>query len=199
MFISIEIEGITPLLCNMFSDEAQMRSGSGTSIAAVGDRGSPKEQAEAVLYKDENGTPFVPGQNLFASIREGGRFFKNGKSKVTTLRNSLMPACVTMHDFVMPIQSRDGWTVDTRAVRNPSTGGRIPRHRPCFHDWKLRFEVELDTELMSAKMLRQVIDSAGKRIGLGDYRPDCKGPFGKYVVIHWVESDRKPVQLKEAI
>jgi hypothetical protein len=35
-----------------------------------------------------------------------------------------------------------------------------------------------------------MIDAAGKRIGLGDFRPSCKGPFGKFVVIHWAVEDQ---------
>jgi hypothetical protein len=30
-----------------------------------------------------------------------------------------------------------------------------------------------------------VIDAAGKRVGLGDFRPACKGPFGRFVVTNW--------------
>lgn len=81
------------------------------------------------------------------------------------------------------------WSIDTRAVRIPSTGGRILRHRPIFHDWKLEFTLDLDTELLSEKLLRQIVDAAGKRIGLGDFRPDCLGPYGRFVVNSW-EVDR---------
>jgi len=31
------------------------------------------------------------------------------------------------------------------------------------------------------------VDAAGKRIGLGDFRPQTKGPFGKYVITDWKE------------
>jgi hypothetical protein len=76
----------------------------------------------------------------------------------------------------------------TRAVRIPSTGGRILCHRPCFHDWKLSFTLHVDTDMLSPNLLREIVDAAGKRIGLGDFRPDCKGPFGKFVVTNWQEA-----------
>lgn len=85
----------------------------------------------------------------------------------------------------IPIQHKDQWETDTRAVRIPSTGGRILCHRPCFHDWRLSFTIDLDTDILSVKLLREIIDAAGKRIGLGDFRPACKGPFGKFVVTKW--------------
>lgn len=70
-------------------------------------------------------------------------------------------------------------------MRIPSTGGRILCHRPCFHDWKLSFTIDLDTDIIGVKLLREILDAAGKRIGLGDFRPACKGPFGKFVVTNW--------------
>jgi hypothetical protein len=81
-------------------------------------------------------------------------------------------------------------------VRIPATGGRILAYRPMFEDWKLAFEVELDTSIINAKLLRQIVDDAGKRIGLGDFRPSTKGPFGRFVVTKWVE---QVVKLPQAV
>lgn len=187
-FVEVSISGKTPLLCNKFTDEAAMSATSGTRAAAVGGKGTPREQAEKKLYLSEStGKPIIPGPNLFRCIIDAGRFFKNGKSKITTLKSSLIPACVSVEELEIEIESPEQWEVDTRAVRIPSTGGRILAHRPCFHDWKLRFTLVCDEEIMSLSLLRDIVDAAGKRIGLGDFRPDCKGPFGKFVVDSWVE------------
>ena len=185
--ILVEIDGVTPLLMNRFHDEAQQQATSGNRIAAVGDKGSPRDQAEKKLYTDDQGRVGIPQPNLFRSILDAGKFFKAGKSKVTTQKSSLIPACLNIDELFIPIESRQGWEVDTRPVRIPSTGGRILAHRPCFHDWRLSFTCDIDTEILSAKLFRDIVDCAGKRIGLGDFRPDCKGPFGKFVVISWVE------------
>lgn len=185
MNIKLQIEGITPLLCNRFTDEAQMSASNSTRISTIGDKGSPRAQAVQKLYIGHDNKPIIPGPNMFRCLIEAGKFFKAGKSKVTTQKSSMLPACVSILDIEIPVQSKESWDVDTRAVRIPSTGGRILAHRPCFNDWRLAFEIELDTDLMSAKLLREIVDAAGKRIGLGDYRPDCKGPFGKFVVSHW--------------
>jgi hypothetical protein len=39
--------------------------------------------------------------------------------------------------------------------------------------------------MFSPALIRAVIDDAGKKIGLGDYRPSRKGPFGRFVVKTW--------------
>lgn len=185
--IEITIEGTTPLLCNRFTDEAMEKATNGSTISTVGDRGTPKEIAEKKLYIGHDGKPMIPQPNVFRAIMDAGKYFKAGKSKVTTLKSSLIPACLSIDEIEVPIIHNEPWTIDTRAVRIPSTGGRISTHRPCFHDWKLRFTVELDETVIGAKMLREIVDAAGKRVGLGDFRPDCKGPFGKFVVTNWQE------------
>jgi hypothetical protein len=187
MNIEIRIQGTTPLLCNRFTDSAAMSASSGVRAAQVGGgKGEPRDQAESKLYLSEaTSKPVIPGPNLFRCIIDAGKFFKNGKSKVTTQKNSIIPACLSVDEFEIEILHGKPWEVDTRAVRIPSTGGRILAHRPCFHDWSLCFSLVLDEEVMSEKLLREIVDSAGKRIGLGDFRPDCKGPFGKFVVTSW--------------
>lgn len=185
--ISITIEGVTPLLCNKFTDAAQMAATEGSKLSAIGDKGTPHEQASAKLYIGHDGEPMIPQPNLFRCLIDAGKFFKCGKSKVTTQKSSLIPACVDIDGVEIRIEHKEPWSVDTRAVRIPSTGGRILCHRPCFNDWKLTFTVKVDTELISIKLLRDLIDAAGRRVGLGDFRPDCKGPFGKFVVTNWQE------------
>jgi len=190
--INIRIEGVTPLLMNKFTDEAQQSATSGRNKSLRGDRGTPKEQAEKLLYTNDDttdGQVIVPQPNVFRCILDAGKFFKNGKSKVTTQKSSIIPSCVSMEEMYFPLDYKEDWKVDTRPVRIPSTGGRIQKHRPCFHKWGLNFELLLDEQEMGEKMLRDIIDKAGMAIGLGDFRPDCKGIFGKFKVTEWKVKD----------
>ncbi len=129
----------------------------------------------------------IPQPNVFRCLIDAGVFFKAGKTKVTTQKTSMIPACVEVEGVEIPIVHKEPWMVDTRAVRIPSTGGRILRHRPSFNDWKLSFVLAVDTDMIAVKLMRELMDAAGKRIGLGDFRPACKGPFGKFVVTNWKE------------
>lgn len=184
---NIRIEGTTPLLLNKFTDEEAMSASSGTRLSTAKHRGHPRDVAETKLYKDIDGNNVIPQPNLLRCIIDAGKYFKSGKSKVTTQKSSLVPACVDIEGVDIPLQSEKGWQTDTRPVRIPSTGGRILAHRPCFPDWALEFVLNLDTDVIAPPLLREIIDVAGKRIGLGDFRPDCKGPYGKFVVTQWKE------------
>lgn len=185
MLVKVTIQGTTPLLMNKFHDAAQMQATSGTRINAVGDKGTPREQADLKVYRGLNGEPMIPQPNLFRCLIDAGAYFKAGRSKVTTQKSSLLPACVDIDGAEIPLTFKEAWAVDTRAVRIPATGGRILCHRPCFHDWALSFDAEIDTDMITPALFRDIVDAAGKRIGLGDFRPACKGPFGKFVVTDW--------------
>lgn len=196
MEIKITIKGRTPMIQNAFTDKAAMDiAGKTSKLSTSGDRGEPHDIAESKLYLNLDGKPCVPQPNLFRCILDAGKYFKLGKVKVTTLKSSIIPSCLEMYAVDYPIKSKKGWTVDTRPVRIPSTGGRILAHRPIWNDWQLDFEVELDTDVMGLGLFRDILDKAGRAIGLGDFRPDCKGPYGRFEVQKFVV---KPVALKKA-
>lgn len=188
MRIEITVSGVTPLICNRFTEAAAEAATSGSrGAAAAGDKGSPREQAEPKLYMGLNGKPTIPQPNLLRCIVEGGRFHKAGKAQLTTAKSSLLYSCLDIDGAEIDIEHNEPWRVDTRAVRIPSTGGRILCHRPMFDDWKLTFVADLDTSILHPKLFRSVVDDAGKRVGLGDFRPATKGPFGKFTVTSWAE------------
>lgn len=188
--LKITIQGSSPLLMNAFTDAAQQRASSGTSGALTGDKGTPREQADAKIYRGIDGkTIVIPQPNLLRCLIDSGKFFKANKSKITTLRSSIIPSCVDLHGIEYPLVHPEPWSVDTRPVRIPATGGRILCHRASFHDWSVNFTMSLDTAVIGLALFREIVDKAGSAIGLGDFRPDNKGPFGKFKVSHWAAVD----------
>jgi hypothetical protein len=191
MQVKTTIKGITPILCNRFTDAAAMSvpggKANGAKLVISGDKGTPRDQAEPKLYMDDKERPCIPGPNIFACIIEAGKFHKVGKSKLTTQKSSLIPGGVTVNDILCKIKSRKPWEVDSRSGVIPSTGGRVMIHRPRFDEWETTFTLDVDTEMFDTNLVRQLVDDAGKRIGLGDFRPARKGPFGRFVVTKWNE------------
>ena len=59
---------------------------------------------------------------------------------------------------------------------------RIVRCRPQWNNWSADFELEvLNPDILSFKKLREIVDYAGKFLGIGDYRPR----YGRFYVTHW--------------
>lgn len=184
MQIHVTIEGISPLLMNRFNEDAEVKVSSGISAVSIGTKGSPREQAAKKTYSDNEGNLYIPGPNIFSCLIQAGKFRKNGKTKVTTTKSSLIPAGMVLQEVVCPLGTKD-FEVDSRSVVIPATGGRIMAHRPRLDDWRLSFTLEVDEAIFSAEFVRLLVDDAGCKVGLGDFRPDRKGPFGKFVVTAW--------------
>jgi len=185
--IQVKIKGVTPLICNRFTEEEAMNATKGRrSSAGAKDSGTEREIAEKKLYRGvDNKTLIVPQPNVMRCIAEGGRFHKIGKKQVTTQRESLMYACLDIPCAEIPIKHKQPWHVDTRPIVNPQTQGRRLAHRPMFDDWELSFTLLLDSDIMHQDLLRAIVDDAGYRVGLGDFRPARSGPYGRFNVTLW--------------
>ena len=184
MKIRVTIEGISPLLMNRLTEEAEIKVSGGTSATLRGSRGAPREQAAPKRYADDKGMLYIPGPNIYSALIAAGTFHKAGKSKITTMKTSLVPAGIQVEELVCALNTKE-WEVDSRSVVIPSTGGRIMCHRPRVDKWAMTFTLDVDTDMFDPKLVRAIVDDAGKKIGLGDYRPARKGPFGRFVVKEW--------------
>lgn len=60
---------------------------------------------------------------------------------------------------------------------------RIERTRAKFDEWSVTFRVDIDPELVDEKKLASWLDIAGRRIGLGDWRPEKSGTFGRFETV----------------
>jgi len=184
--VQVRIKGTTPLLVHKFTDAAAMEATKATRASIKSSNKTPRDEAEVFLYKSikDNKTLVFPGINVHRSIIDAGIFHKVGRNKVTTAKTSLVPSAVFMQEIELPIKPAK-WEVDSRPVVIPATGGRVIRHRPRFDEWELSFTLEIDEDTFPEDFVRLLVDDAGKKIGLGDFRPARKGPFGRFVVTHW--------------
>jgi hypothetical protein len=175
MMIQVRIEGLTPLLMNRFTE----------SESASTNRGTPREQAARAAYCNaESGELYVPGPNMLAALVDAGRFHRLGRKHVTTEKHSLVPVGLRVPERMIPLGTAK-YDVDSRRVRMPATGEYVMRHRARVDPWKATFSVDVDEQVFSAQFVRALVDDCGQKIGLGDYRPATRGPFGRFVVAGW--------------
>jgi len=189
--VEIEINGTTPLLMSKFGAEAEMQISNGTSKQYRKGERSPREEALERAYIDTEGYLYIPSQNIFRSMIDAGIYIKIGRKNFTTSKSSLVPSFmeIPMTNLVIPIlvdgKKTKDFEVDTRSVVNPGTNMRNIRHRPIFYKWALQFDIEYNEKEVSEKTVRELVDIAGTKIGLGDFRPARKGSYGKFVVNGW--------------
>ena len=91
MDIEIEINGITPLICNRFTDEQALIASSGSrGSSAASARKTPLEICDSKLYRGLSGEVVIPQPNLLRCLVDGGKFHKVGKKQITTKEESML-------------------------------------------------------------------------------------------------------------
>ena len=170
--VRVRIKGISPLL---------MRHYPTVPIEALEKR-SPEEQAEYAAYRDpDNGFLYVPAENVKRGL-VGAAVYSKGKGRASLQKQSA--ACLQVSPERISLAVKE-YIIDTRWAVVPITKGRVLRHRPRLNDWEIEFDLEWDETLLKETEVRRIVDDMGRRVGLLDYRPECKGPFGRCVVISW--------------
>jgi hypothetical protein len=163
--IAITITGTTPLLCGRPVPDS------------AADGTDPAAQAAERLYRDTAGEPVIPGLNLFRCLTRASRAC--GRCPVELVHS------LGIAERDIRIQSQRPWTVDTRWVRHPETGLRQRCHRPRFEDWRLDATLLVDRDAITPAEIRHLVEVAGMQVGLGDFRPDRGGPFGRFTISAW--------------
>lgn len=170
--ITVEISGVSPLLMHAFPM---------VPIEAI-DKKSPEEQAELSTYRDpENGLLYVPGVALQRALVNGATYSK-GKGRSSLQK--LAAACLIVSPDRLSLGTKT-FAIDSRPVVVPATKGRVVRHRPRFEKWTFAATLDWDETLMTEQQVRRIVDDTGSRVGLLDFRPEKKGPFGRFVVTSW--------------
>jgi hypothetical protein len=131
----------------------------------------------ASCYYNKNGW-YIPAANFEAMLLASAKHFKLG----TTVKQALLVPDDAIFDFndrkLSPedIFSIDDY-VDTRTVKVGTS--KTMRTRPIFHEYEVTFACWLDTDKMNVEQLKQIVENAGRYVGLGDYRPR----YGRFEVI----------------
>lgn len=170
----IEIKGMTPLLQNKPEeygfDESWVEKKASTDF---------EKEALKKLYIDSDGRLYQPATHIERALIEAGKKLKvKGQGKATY--SKLFGSMVSVVEFEI-LHMKPEWEIHKSLVVIPSTKGRVMRYRPMLKDWVLQFTLEADDEI-AADALKESLEIAGKYVGIGDWRPEKKGKFGKFQV-----------------
>lgn len=134
----------------------------------------------ASMYYDEEVGPYLPAMNLEGCLVESG--------KITRLGKTIKQAVQVLTDkakleYDGPRKKEAIWSSnrfsDVRGVN--VSGKKIMRCRPIFLDWAAQFEIAFMEDVIDRDDLIRVVEEAGRRIGIGTYRPRF-GRFGVEVL-----------------
>ena len=191
------ISGISALLMHNGAAGLDTRSALSREIAAItAKRGGNRTEADdkrlrelecrRSLWLDAGGAPAIPATAVRAAIETGARRRKQGPQ----VRGGLF-VLRTVFEYD---RERYGATLEEIGSEAQFTipvvvkGNRINRTRARFEPpWSCTATVDVDGELIDREQLLEWLDIAGRQVGLGDWRPEKSGEFGRFSVASFEE------------
>jgi len=183
---NVTVEGSCPIFFHRWSCESVEEK----SKAAKGSKAKKSDDVESYVYRDSKGFICIPGEYLRMSIINAAKFKQDPRSPRKSLMD-LAKAAIFVLEELSPIISAKGATtkewdyLDMRRVVVQRNG--ITRSRPAFHaGWKATFHLQVVLpEYIPPAMLNELVQSAGKVVGLADQRPS----YGRFLVTNFGVSE----------
>ena len=187
----IRVRGVSPIITHNGAAGLDTRSAANVEKAQIAKkRGSNRTEADEVrlrelecltsLYLDESGAPTLPEAAFRSNIEAAARTLRQGPQ----VREGLVVEAVEVFDYDRSL----GTTAEELARNVQFTVGvrvgqsRLLRTRARFDEWAATIRVDVDPELVDREQLLVWLDIGGRRLGLGDWRPQKSGQYGRFEV-----------------
>lgn len=180
----VEVTGVTDLLFHGWNVEAIAEK----AAARKGSEAKKTDNLESYVYRTDTGELAIPGTYLKGSIVNAAKFKQDPRSPRKSAMDLVKAAVIPM-TALASLGIKD-WEYDHAARVQVQRQG-VTRVRPAIRaGWKATFDLMVTLpEYINSAMLHDMIVSAGKLIGLGDYRPT----YGRYSVTRFaVLQDDEP-------
>lgn len=176
-------------------------------ISKAGDDRSPAWTWQTYLYVDvETGRVVIPGRCMMACLTKAGTHLSGAKRG--SLKKSVAAGVLINEEFLT--FTVNGKPIDAKKILDPATReldydgqkalasklgfelhairakigqSKHIRVRPSFSGWSISGTIETLLPEINSEVLDELFSVAGKRIGIGDWRPDSPGspgPHGRF-------------------
>lgn len=151
------------------------------------------------IYHDDAGWPGLPKRNLLRCLIEAGEFVPYTVGlKFTDQRGTRVPEVLDITEEFLRFPT-DQWVLDLRPGQR--SGQRVSVARAKFPTWGFTATLRYDPDAVRPKVLREIVEVAGYRIGVGSFRRnpqtgdrEQRAVFGRFRTVEWqVYSDAAAV------
>lgn len=177
--VSVEIQGSADILFHRWNSESVDAKAS----AAKGSKAKKTDDVESYVYRNDAGAICLPGEYLRMAIIMAAKFRQDPRSPRKSAMD-LYKAGVVALTPLASLGAKDWDYLDTRRVMIQRNG--INRTRPAMKiGWLATFDLMVNLpEYIDRNSLRETIESAGRLIGLGDFRPT----YGRFGIIRFSDT-----------
>ncbi len=136
-----------------------------------------KKDAERAAYRTTSGELYVPDRAIYGCLLNAASVYKIGRMGAS----GLLAGTMRIEPFEIGLGTSSYVINAMPAVIQGR--GRVIRHRPWLKKWKASFRIIYDpTYGVTVDLLRRLLIEGGARIGILDFRPQHRGPFGRFKV-----------------
>lgn len=182
--ITLNIKSTSPMIQHAWDDKAKRMMLEKMQGKKTKDRPIrvPEEDASAATYLTADGKYCIPGMALKSAIITAAH--KDlGVDKVL-VRKALFLRCPATDASggvpMIPITTDD--PIMREDCVRVGMGTTDLRYRPQFNAWTAEVTFEIDAELLQPGDLITLINRAGFGVGVGEWRPEKDGEFGRFEV-----------------
>jgi len=173
------IVGISPLIQHQWGEKAlqMMRDKHAGKKTRTRDVRDPEQEGRDAMYTCDDGTPGVPLTAIKSSLISAAH--KDIGIEKTLVKKALFIRCDDSNKILK--MDCDEPEIREDAVR-VGQGSADLRYRPYFMRWSVDIEWEIDGQLLQIEDLLNLIDRAGFGVGIGEWRPEKGGEYGRFEV-----------------
>lgn len=174
--VAVTIEGSADILFHRWNAEAVDEK----AAAAKGSKAKKTDDVESYVYRDDEGNICIPGEYLRGAIVAAAKYRQDPRSPRKSAMDLYKAGIVALTPLAS-LGTQEWDYLDKRRVVVQRNG--INRTRPAMRaGWRAEF-IFLVTlpEYISPQTLNEVIATAGRIGGLGDFRPT----YGRFGVVSY--------------
>jgi hypothetical protein len=177
--VTFTIRGLSPLLMNSASAFTHADEG-GPKTRKIP---TPEEEAQSGLYMVGEGLGFIASafRKAIVVAAKGRRVGRMGLPGIVQSAVFETVEHVTLVDPDTGKQLTE-YEIDIRGARPPGQG-MVRRARPLIPKWQCDIDFEYDEELVTPEIIGDLLKAAGMRVGVGNFRPEKAGRFGRFEVV----------------
>jgi hypothetical protein len=171
----ITLKGDSPLLVHKFGErQKEAILNKQTRKSSVKKARDPLSEIEECIYRMEDGQEGFPTIAFKIAMVEVAPYLPG-------LDKKKLRGAVHMIGDLTPITFKKRVVNESTVKINRGMSGEV-RFRPEYKDWSCQLRIDFNESLVSPDQIINALNYAGFHIGVGDWRPQCSGSYGRFSV-----------------
>ena len=183
--LQVRIVGISPYISHAWDEKQKraIREKHAGKLTKDRDPRDPQSEGERAAYRTADGKYGIPALAIKSAILQAAH-------KDLGIPRTLVSKAVFIHcddpDKILPLRLEAEPQIQEDVVRLSNTSTDL-RYRPYYYQWAVDLTFDMDVELLQVNDLLNLISRAGFGVGVGEWRPEKGGEYGRFEIDRTVE------------